>query len=83
MQTQETQNASKQSCFTASKRSRCINNIGRNHYSMYLQNSVLYNFSMKHFNFWPSDFCISTLHKTKAVLRTFVLKCSQNYAIYF
>ena len=72
MQTQETQNTSNQSCFTASKRRRCSNNTGRSHYSIYLQNSVLYNFGIKDFNFWPSDFCSYTLQKTKAVQRTFV-----------
>ena len=72
----ETQNASNQSCFTANKRSRCTNNTGRCQYSMYLQNSVLYNFGFEYFNFWPSDFCSSTHQKTKAVQRTFVLKHS-------
>ena len=82
MQTQETQNTSNKSCFTASMRSRHSNNKGRSHYSMYLQNSVLYNFGFKHLNFWPSDFCSSTFQKMKAMWRTFVLKCSQNYVFF-
>ena len=40
---------------------------------MYLQNSVLYNFVIKHFNFQPSDFYSCTFQETKAVQRTFVL----------
>ena len=40
------------------------------------KNSVLYNFGIKHFNFWPSDFHSSTLQKTKTVQGMFILKCS-------
>ena len=76
MQTEETQNAINQSCFTANEGSKHSNNTGRFHYSMYLQNPVLHNFGIKHFNFWPSDFYSSSLQKTKAVQRMFVLKCS-------
>ena len=75
-QTQETLNASNQSCSTANKGNWEGNNTGRCQYSMYLQNSVLYNFGIKYFNFQPTDFCSSTLQKTKAVQRTFVLQCS-------
>ena len=76
-------NTSNQSYFTTSKRSRPSNNTGRGHYNMYVQNLIVYNFAFKHFNFWLSAFYSSTLQKTKAVQRMFVLKCSQNYAIYF
>ena len=76
IQTQETQNANNQFCITANKRSRHSNYAGQYHHSMYLQNSVLYYFGIKHIDFWPSDFCSSTLQETKAVQRMFILKCS-------
>ena len=76
MQTQETQNASNQSSFAANKGCGHSNNRGRGHYSMYLQNLILYNFGIKYINCWPSDSCGSRLMKTKAVQRMFVLKCS-------
>ena len=64
-----TQNFSSQSCLAASRRGRYSNNTGRGHYRMYLQNSDLYNFGINNYNFRPSDFCSSTLQKTKAVQR--------------
>ena len=65
MNIQETQNTSNQSCYTANKRSRSSNSTGRCQYTMYLQNSVLYNFGIKYFNFQPSDFSVLQSRKLK------------------
>ena len=79
MQTQETQNASSQSCLVASKRSRHSNNTERNQYGM----QILTYISLVLTIFSLVMFAVLHSRKSKLCRGCMFCYCSEDHDIYF